>query len=66
MEVTNQIGNIFVLSKIDGVSLHKLKQFHDERGKVMHMLRSNDSQFEKFVKYIFLAIIQMLLRLAQA
>ena len=52
-----------MLSKIDGVSLHKLKQFHDERGKVMHMLRSNDSHFEKFGEIYFLAIIQMLLRL---
>ncbi len=40
-------------SKINGVRLHKLKQFHDERGKVMHMLRSDDKHFEQFGEIYF-------------
>lgn len=30
-----------------------LKQIHDERGKVMHMLRSTDPHFEKFGEVYF-------------
>ena len=30
-----------------------LKQIHDERGKVMHMLRSSDSHFENFGEVYF-------------
>ena len=40
-------------SKIEGVSLKKLKQFHDERGKVMHMLKVTDSNFHKFGEIYF-------------
>lgn len=38
---------------IEGVSLQPLKQFHDERGKVMHMLREDDSHFERFGEIYF-------------
>lgn len=38
---------------IDGVIKTPLKQIHDERGKVMHMLRSTDSHFEKFGEVYF-------------
>lgn len=40
-------------TNIEGVGLHKLKQFHDERGKVMHMLRADDPHFEKFGEIYF-------------
>ena len=32
---------------IEGVQIVPLKQFHDERGKVMHMLKSTDPHFQK-------------------
>ena len=38
---------------IDGVQIHPLKQFPDERGKVMHMLRCDDLYFEKFGEIYF-------------
>ena len=38
---------------IEGVSLIPLKQIHDERGKVMHMLRSNDLHFKEFGEIYF-------------
>ena len=38
---------------IEGVSLIPLKQIHDERGKVMHMLRSTDPHFKKFGEIYF-------------
>ena len=40
-------------TKIEGVTLHKLQQFHDERGKVMHMLREDDPHFQKFGEIYF-------------
>lgn len=33
---------------IDGVKIVPLKQFSDERGKIMHMLRSDDPHFKGF------------------
>ena len=36
---------------IDGVIVKPLKQFPDERGKVMHMLKATDELFEKFGIY---------------
>ena len=33
---------------IEGVLVHSLKQFPDERGSVMHMLRSDAPHFQKF------------------
>lgn len=38
---------------ISGVKRHKLKQFHDERGKVMHMMRTDAPYFEKFGEIYF-------------
>ena len=38
---------------IDGVKIIPLRQIPDERGKIMHMLRSNDSHFEKFGEIYF-------------
>lgn len=40
-------------SKIKGVKLTKLRQFHDERGKVMHMLKVTDPNFRKFGEIYF-------------
>ncbi len=38
---------------IDGVLIHPLAQFPDERGTVMHMLRCDDSHFQKFGEIYF-------------
>ncbi|HIH23353.1 TPA: dTDP-4-dehydrorhamnose 3,5-epimerase [Candidatus Micrarchaeota archaeon] len=38
---------------IDGVKIIQLKQIPDERGKIMHMLRCDDSHFEKFGEIYF-------------
>lgn len=38
---------------IDGVVIKNLKQNIDERGKIMHMLRSDDKDFEKFGEIYF-------------
>ena len=38
---------------IDGVLIHPLKQIPDERGKIMHMLRSDDLHFEQFGEIYF-------------
>lgn len=38
---------------IDGVRLVPLKQILDERGKIMHMLRSDDPHFEEFGEIYF-------------
>lgn len=38
---------------IDGVLINTLKQILDERGKIMHMLRSDDEYFEKFGEIYF-------------
>ena len=38
---------------IEGVLLHPLKQIPDERGKIMHMLKSTDPHFEKFGEIYF-------------
>ena len=38
---------------IEGVHVKPLKQFCDERGKVMHMLRADDPQFEGFGEIYF-------------
>ena len=40
-------------SSIQGVALHKLRQFHDERGKVMHMLKTDDPHFDRFGEIYF-------------
>jgi dTDP-4-dehydrorhamnose 3,5-epimerase len=38
---------------IDGVHVKPLRQIADERGKVMHMLRADDPQFEQFGEIYF-------------
>ena len=38
---------------IEGVIVTPLKQFFDERGKVMHMLREDSSQFKRFGEIYF-------------
>lgn len=38
---------------IDGVSIRPLRQIPDERGKIMHMLRSDDPHFEAFGEIYF-------------
>ncbi len=38
---------------IKGVSVIPLRQIHDERGKVMHMLRATDSHFDQFGEIYF-------------
>ncbi len=38
---------------IDGVTLRPLRQFPDDRGAVLHMLRSSDAHFEKFGEVYF-------------
>src|SRR3990170_8821786 len=38
---------------IDGVVITPLKQIPDERGKIMHMLRSDDPDFERFGEIYF-------------
>ena len=38
---------------IDGVRINKKKQFVDERGKVMRMLRADDEEFTKFGEIYF-------------
>jgi dTDP-4-dehydrorhamnose 3,5-epimerase len=41
---------------IEGVKITPLKQFSDERGKVMHMLKSSDLNFKKFGEIYFSSI----------
>ena len=38
---------------IEGVSIRPLRQFADERGKVMHMLRRDDGWYERFGEIYF-------------
>ena len=38
---------------IDGVTVIPLKQIPDERGKILHMLKISDSNFEKFGEMYF-------------
>jgi len=41
------------MKMIDGVFIKSLKVFADERGKVMHMLRSDDAFFKQFGEIYF-------------
>ena len=43
---------------IDGVRITPLKQIRDERGKVMHMLRSDSEVFEQFGEIYFSCVYQ--------
>ena len=38
---------------IDGVKVIPLRQIHDERGKVMHMLKNTDEHFKQFGEIYF-------------
>jgi len=38
---------------IDGVVITSLRQIADERGKIMHMMRADDPQFERFGEIYF-------------
>ena len=38
---------------IEGVVLHPLRQFIDDRGRTMHMLRNDDPHFRKFGEIYF-------------
>ena len=38
---------------IDGVRIIQLRQIIDERGKIMHMMKSTDEHFEKFGEIYF-------------
>lgn len=38
---------------IDGVALHPLRQFVDDRGRTMHMLRNDDPHFRAFGEIYF-------------
>lgn len=42
-----------IISEIDGVIVKPLDQIFDERGKVMHMLRSSDDSFVSFGEIYF-------------
>lgn len=44
------------MSKIEGVKIKSLKKIPDERGSVMHMLRNDDENFEKFGEIYFSTI----------
>lgn len=41
---------------IEGVQIHPLRKIADERGVVMHMLRSDDPHFEQFGEIYFSSI----------
>ena len=41
---------------IDGVTVKPLRRIPDERGYIMHMLRSNDPEFERFGEIYFSTI----------
>ncbi len=41
---------------IEGVSIIPLKQIHDERGKIMHMLRADQDHFQMFGEIYFSCI----------
>ena len=47
----------FNLLNIEGVFVKELKQFQDDRGSVLHMLKSNDSNFNKFGEIYFSEIL---------
>jgi len=41
------------MSKIEGVIIKNLKKIPDERGSIMHMMRSDDEIFDKFGEIYF-------------
>jgi dTDP-4-dehydrorhamnose 3,5-epimerase len=46
-----------VHSKIKGINFTQLKEISDERGSVLHMLRSDSQEFEKFGECYFSEIL---------
>ena len=43
---------------IEGVVLTKKKQYQDERGKIMHMMRNDDRMFKKFGEVYFSSVFE--------
>jgi dTDP-4-dehydrorhamnose 3,5-epimerase len=43
---------------IEGVAFHKLRQFIDDRGRTMHMLRNDDAHFIGFGEVYFAGFIK--------
>ena len=41
------------ISKIEGVSVIKKQEIVDDRGKILHMLRTDDNEFKKFGEIYF-------------
>lgn len=41
------------MNKIEGVNIKQLKKIPDERGSIMHMLRNDDENFDKFGEVYF-------------
>ena len=41
------------MSEIEGVNIKQLRKIPDERGSIMHMLRADDENFEKFGEVYF-------------
>ena len=44
---------------IKGIIVNKLKIIPDERGEIMHMIKSSDAIFQNSVKFILLLLIQV-------
>ncbi|MFH1671321.1 MAG: dTDP-4-dehydrorhamnose 3,5-epimerase family protein [Candidatus Portnoybacteria bacterium] len=47
------LGEKNKIPAIEGVTIKPLRQIPDERGKIMHMLRVDDPEFEKFGEIYF-------------
>ena len=45
-----------ITSKIDGVQIIKKSQIEDDRGKIMHMMRNDDKNFNKFGEIYFSSV----------
>ena len=41
------------MSEIEGVNIKQLRKIPDERGSIMHMMRNDDENFEKFGEIYF-------------
>jgi dTDP-4-dehydrorhamnose 3,5-epimerase len=50
------VGEVLTAADVEGVGVFPLKQFADERGKVMHMLRADAPHFERFGEIYFSVI----------
>jgi len=47
------MGTLGGATSIDGVEVRPLRQIHDDRGRVMHMLRNDDEHFAAFGEIYF-------------